>query len=110
MAVARMGRFNSQLTYGFLHALRTNPLNTSYQRLVRPPQDQRHTFSIAADFQLHAHWRVTARYAFHPGRPVAEVEVVPSELGRTAIATGAATVVLDGILSSPLSWRRKEVA
>lgn len=41
---------------------------------------------------------------------VAEVEVVPSELGRTAIATGAATVVLDNILSSPLSWQHKEVA
>lgn len=75
MAVARMGRFNTQLAYGLLFATRTNPLNTTYAVETAPPQDQRHTFQLSADYQLFAHWRVTAKYAFHPGRPVAQVDV-----------------------------------
>lgn len=75
MAAARMGRFNAQLAYGLLYATRTNPLNTQFATDTAPPQDQRHTLSLSADFQVLPHWRVTSRYAFHPGRPVSQVDV-----------------------------------
>jgi TonB family protein len=75
MFAARGGRANAQAVYGLLYATRTNPLNTVWPVDVAPPQDQRHTFSVSGDYQLFAHWRVTARYAFHSGRPVSEVAV-----------------------------------
>ncbi|MCA9567823.1 MAG: TonB family protein [Myxococcales bacterium] len=75
MAAARMGRFNGQLAYGLLFATRDNPTNRVWPTEVAPQQDQRHTLSIAGDYQLFAHWRMTARYAFHSGRPVSRVDV-----------------------------------
>ncbi len=75
MLAARMGRFNGQLAYGYLRAIRENPTHTRWPTRVAPPQDQRHTLSVAADYQLFAHWRTTARYSFHTGRPISRVEV-----------------------------------
>lgn len=79
MIAARGGRLNGQLAYGLLFAERDNPLNTVFPTEVAPPQDQRHTFSISGDYQVFAHWRFTTRYAFHPGRPVADVAVADPE-------------------------------
>ncbi len=79
MLAARAGRINGQLAYGLLFAKRFNPLNERFAQEVAPPQDQRHTLQLAGDYQLFAHWRVSAKYAFHPGRPLARVEVADPE-------------------------------
>lgn len=73
MMAARTGPWNAHLTYGLLYAERTNPLNQTFAQQVAPPQDQRHTFSIAGDWKPFAHWRFTTRYLFHSGRPVSRV-------------------------------------
>ncbi|MEZ4317052.1 MAG: TonB-dependent receptor [Myxococcota bacterium] len=75
MVAARGGRANAQLAYGLLFAKRENPLNTVYDTELAPPQDQRHTLSLSADYQILAHWRLTSRYTFHSGRPLAGVQV-----------------------------------
>ena len=75
MLAARAGRVNGQLAYGLLFAKRFNPLNEAFAQEVAPPQDQRHTLQVAGDYQLFAHWRVSVRYAWHPGRPLAQVQV-----------------------------------
>lgn len=75
MIAARGGRANAQLAYGFLVARRTNPLNQVFPQDIAPPQDQRHTVSLSGDYQVFAHWRLTARYSFHPGRPISTMAV-----------------------------------
>ena len=79
MLAARQGRWNAQITYSLLDATRYNPLATRFPSAVRPPQDQRHTFSAAGDVQLAARWRVTSRYAYHSGRPVSTVAAVDAD-------------------------------
>ncbi|MCB9697291.1 MAG: TonB family protein [Alphaproteobacteria bacterium] len=79
MVVARQGRWNLQATYSLLFTTRTNPLNTIWPQTIAPAQDQRHTASVAGDLALSAHWRATARYTFHSGRPVSTVVPVDDE-------------------------------
>ncbi len=73
LAVARAGRWSGQIAWSVLKALRTNPRNTVFDETVAPPQDQRHTLTLLGDWQAFPHWRFTARYGFHPGRPVSRV-------------------------------------
>jgi TonB family protein len=75
MLAARAGRVNAQLAYGLLFAKRFNPLNERFAKEVAPPQDQRHTLQVAGDYQLFPHWRMSVRYGYHPGRPLATVDV-----------------------------------
>jgi TonB family protein len=79
MLGARAGRLQSMVTYSFLIAERTNPLNEVFAQTFAPAQDQRHTLGAALEYQLTPHWRTTARYSFHTGRPVSTVDVVEGE-------------------------------
>ncbi len=76
MLGARSGRLQSMVTYSLLKAQRTNPLNEVFEQTFAPAQDQRHTLGAALEYQLTPHWRTTARYSFHTGRPVSTVDVV----------------------------------
>ena len=73
---ARSGRLQGMVTYSFLVAERTNPLNEVFAQTFAPAQDQRHTLGASLEYQLSSHWRTTARYSFHTGRPVSTVDVV----------------------------------
>ncbi len=73
---ARGGRLAGMATYSFLIAERHNPLNEAFARTFAPAQDQRHTLGVSLEYQIASRWRTTARYSFHTGRPVSEVEVV----------------------------------
>ncbi|MCB9678984.1 MAG: TonB-dependent receptor [Alphaproteobacteria bacterium] len=75
MIAARGGRLNGELVYGLLYTRRHNPLNTVFTQDIAPPQDQRHTFSVAGDWAPVPRWRVTGRYTFHSGRPLSEVRI-----------------------------------
>jgi len=76
MLGARSGRFQTMITYSFLVAERTNPLNEVFAQTFAPAQDQRHTLGAAFEYQITPHWRTTARYSFHTGRPISTVDVV----------------------------------
>jgi TonB family protein len=76
MLGARSGRVQGLVTYSFLIAERTNPLNEVFEQTFAPAQDQRHTLGASVEYQLNPHWRTTARYSFHSGRPVSTVEQV----------------------------------
>ncbi|MEZ4318400.1 MAG: TonB-dependent receptor [Myxococcota bacterium] len=79
MVAARGGRANAELVYGLLDTRRTNPLNTVFPQDLAPPQDQRHTFSVAGDYAPVERWRFTGRYTFHSGRPLSEVGLLSAE-------------------------------
>ena len=73
MAVARAGRWSAQASWSLLHAVRENPRNTLFPQTVAPPWDQRQTLTLMGDWQAFPHWKLTARYSFHTGRPVSDV-------------------------------------
>ncbi|TNE86922.1 MAG: TonB-dependent receptor [Deltaproteobacteria bacterium] len=75
MVAARGGWLNAELAWGLLFAERTNPRNAQFARTVAPAQDQRHTWSLSADFPVGERWRFTGRYAGHTGRPTSTVQV-----------------------------------
>ncbi len=79
MVNARGGRANATLAYGLLWTKRFNPRNTQFTQTIAPPQDQRHTLSLSADVQPFQRWRFNARYQYHSGRPLAEVELLSAE-------------------------------
>ena len=74
LIAAKTGRVSGLLTYGFLRTERTNPLNTRFPTQLAPPQDQRHTLGAMVEVQVSGRWRTTARYTFHTGRPVSQLE------------------------------------
>ena len=75
LAATRFDRWQVAVNGGWLHARRTNPLNTVVASTVEPGHVQALTLGVSAEYQLTPAWRLTARYDFHTGRPMSTVAV-----------------------------------
>ncbi len=85
LLASRLERWQLAFNGGWLHARRTNPLNSVYAATVEPGHVQALTLGLSVEYQLTPAWRLTGRYDFHTGRPMSAVRV-----------DGLDTVVLDG--------------
>lgn len=71
---AHSQRVNLAVNASWLRARRTNPLATRFPQTIAPGTDQTVTAGASVEWQALAHWRFTARYDFHSGRPMSSVE------------------------------------
>ena len=75
MIATRWDRWQGMVTFGYLDAERTNPLNLLLPQTYVPGHAQSVTLGVSGEVQLTPTWRLTARYDFHTGRPMSSVAI-----------------------------------
>lgn len=75
MIATRWERWQGMVTFGYLDAQRTNPLNLLLPQTYVPGHAQAITLGVSGEVQLTPTWRLTARYDFHTGRPMSSVAI-----------------------------------